>query len=53
MQLREGLLSQKPATVIPVAVCACAVGDGVGGTCTHPRQGSLALSLYTFPTNSI
>lgn len=38
MQLREGLLSQKPATVIPVAVCACAVGDGVGGTCTHPTD---------------
>ena len=53
MQLREGLLSQKPATVIPVAVCVCRGGRGRGNMHTPHRQGSLALSLYTFPTNSI
>lgn len=56
MHLREGPLLQKPATVSPVAppVCAPTMEYGVGGACTQPtNRGHWALSLYTFPTNSI
>lgn len=53
MQLREGLLCRNQQQSSPWSCVRVPWRTGSGNVHTPHRQGSMALSLYTFPTNSI